>query len=96
MPAPLSGPAPAPEPLYGPVEVGAMLGVKPQVVINWIREGRARPSAEDALGRHRFTAADVLALRASLGTRRSRATMAGDAPRPEGAGPGRPAQGAEG
>lgn len=57
-------------PLMGPVEVGAILGVKPQVVVNWIREGRARPSAVDQMGRNRFTAADVAALRATLGTRR--------------------------
>lgn len=57
-------------PLLGPVEVGEILGVKPQVVVNWIREGRAHPSAVDELGRNRFTAADVAALRAALGTRR--------------------------
>lgn len=70
---------PATEPaegrLYGPVEVGAMLGVKPQVVVNWIRDDRIRPSAVDDLGRNRFTAADVVAIRASLGRHR-----AGDAP----------------
>lgn len=53
--------------LYGPVEVGAFLGVKPQVIVNWIREDRAHPSATDALGRNRFTAGDVRALRESLG-----------------------------
>ncbi|HUY97683.1 MAG TPA: MerR family transcriptional regulator [Verrucomicrobiae bacterium] len=58
------------EALYGPVEVGKQLGVKPQVVINWIREGRALPHGVDAIGRHRFTPADVAELRASLGTRR--------------------------
>lgn len=61
----------APEPvdgeLYGPVEVGAFLGVKPQVIVNWIRSDRAHLSAVDELGRNRFTAADVRALRASLG-----------------------------
>jgi hypothetical protein len=55
--------------LYGPVEVGALLGVKPQVIVNWIRDDRAHPSAVDALGRNRFTAADVRALRDSLGHR---------------------------
>lgn len=60
-----------PGPLLGPVEVGEILGVKPQVVVNWIREGRAHPSAVDELGRNRFTAADVAALRAALGTRRA-------------------------
>ena len=75
MSGPPPGGGPAGGPLYGPAEVAAMLGVKPQVVINWIREGRAHPSADDALGRHRFTAADIAALRASLGTRRRRATM---------------------
>lgn len=53
--------------LYGPVGVGAFLGVKPQVIVNWIREDRAHPSARDELGRNRFTADDVRALRASLG-----------------------------
>lgn len=53
--------------LYGPVEVGAFLGVKPQVIVNWIRADRAHPTAVDELGRNRFTAADVRALRASLG-----------------------------
>ncbi|HEY6378031.1 MAG TPA: hypothetical protein VI316_02515 [Candidatus Dormibacteraeota bacterium] len=53
--------------LYGPVEVGAFLGVKPQVIVNWIRADRAHPTAVDDLGRNRFTAADVRALRASLG-----------------------------
>ncbi len=74
------GPEPPEEPetpLYGPVEVGRLLGVKPQVVINWIREGRAVPHGVDAIGRNRFTPADVAALRASLGTRRDR-------PRPPG------------
>ena len=90
---PPAGPEPTPGPLYGPVEVGAMLGVKPQVIINWIREGRAHPSAEDALGRHRFTAADVEALRASLGTRRTRTTMAGDeGPPSRGRGPDAPVE----
>ena len=63
----------------GPVEVGQILGVKPQVVVNWIREGRAHPSAVDSLGRNRFTAEDVALLRAGLGRRRG--------PRP-GGGPG--------
>jgi predicted site-specific integrase-resolvase len=61
----------------GPVEVGRILGVKPQVVVNWIREGRAHPSAVDAIGRNRFTAEDVARLRAGLGRRRSRATGTG-------------------
>jgi predicted site-specific integrase-resolvase len=61
----------------GPVEVGRILGVKPQVVVNWIREGRAHPSAVDAIGRNRFTAEDVAHLRAGLGKRRSRSTGAG-------------------
>ncbi len=56
----------------GPVEVGRILGVKPQVVVNWIREGRAHPSAVDGIGRNRFTAEDVARLRAGLGRRRSR------------------------
>lgn len=63
----------------GPVEVGRMLGVKPQVVVNWIREGRAHPSAVDSLGRNRFTAEDVARLRAGLGQRRGRAGGAGPA-----------------
>ncbi len=63
----------------GPVEVGRILGVKPQVVVNWIREGRAHPSAVDALGRNRFTAEDVAHLRAGLGQRRSRPVRAGSA-----------------
>jgi predicted site-specific integrase-resolvase len=58
--------------LMGPVEVGAKLGVKPQVVVNWIREGRAHPSAVDELGRFRFTESDVEKLRSSLGQRRRR------------------------
>lgn len=61
----------------GPVEVGRVLGVKPQVVVNWIREGRAHPSAVDAIGRNRFTAEDVARLRAGLGKRRSRPTGTG-------------------
>jgi hypothetical protein len=56
--------------LYGPVEVGALLGVKPQVVVNWIRDDRIRPSAVDEMGRNRFTAQDVRAIRASLGHHR--------------------------
>lgn len=55
--------------LYGPAEVATFLGVKTQVVINWIREDRAQLSAVDELGRNRFTAADVRALRDSLGHR---------------------------
>ena len=62
-------PEPVDGELYGPVEVGAFLGVKPQIIINWIREDRAAPSAVDAVGRNRFTADDVRALRASLGHR---------------------------
>ncbi len=58
------------ESLLGPVEVARLLGVKPQVVINWIREGRAHASAQDKLGRNRFTSQDVERLRASLRTRR--------------------------
>jgi predicted site-specific integrase-resolvase len=54
----------------GPVEVAARLGVKPQVIVNWIREGRAHPSAEDTIGRLRFTEQDVEELRAGLGRRR--------------------------
>ncbi len=61
----------------GPVEVGRILGVKPQVVVNWIREGRAHPSAVDSLGRNRFTAEDVARLRAGLGQRRNRSAGAG-------------------
>ena len=44
-----------------------MLGVKPQVVVNWIRDDRIHPSAVDAVGRNRFTAEDVRRIRASLG-----------------------------
>lgn len=66
----------------GPVEVGRRLGVKPQVVVNWIREGRAHPSAVDSVGRNRFTPADVAALRAGLGHRRER-PRGTQAPRPE-------------
>jgi hypothetical protein len=62
--------------LLGPVEVGRILGVKPQVVVNWIREGRAHPSAVDGIGRNRFTAEDVVRLRAGLGQRRTRSTRA--------------------
>lgn len=51
----------------GPVQVGEALGVKPQVVVNWIREGRAHPSGVDSLGRYRFTPEDLRLLRASLG-----------------------------
>ncbi|MHB8395359.1 MAG: MerR family transcriptional regulator [Candidatus Dormibacteria bacterium] len=54
----------------GPVDVGRLLGVKPQVIINWIREGRARPTAVDGMGRNRFTPEDVERLRAGLGRRR--------------------------
>jgi hypothetical protein len=57
-------------PLMGPVEVGSALGVKPQVVVNWIREGRATPTAVDEIGRLRFTPEDVEALRSGLGHRR--------------------------
>lgn len=46
-----------------------MLGVKPQVVVNWIREDRIHASAVDDIGRNRFTAEDVRRIRASLGTR---------------------------
>ncbi|HXA27345.1 MAG TPA: hypothetical protein VN193_01240 [Candidatus Angelobacter sp.] len=71
MTPPSSDDSARPEPvegeLYGPVEVGPMLGVKPQVVVNWIREDRIHPSAVDDLGRNRFTAADVRRIRASLG-----------------------------
>jgi predicted site-specific integrase-resolvase len=52
--------------LYGPADVGPMLGVKPQVVVNWIREDRIHASAVDELGRNRFTAEDVHRIRASL------------------------------
>ena len=44
-----------------------MLGVKPQVVVNWIREDRIHTSAVDELGRNRFTAEDVRRIRDSLG-----------------------------
>ncbi len=57
--------------------MGRLLGVKPQVIINWIREGRARPTAVDDLGRNRFTSDDVERLRAGLGRRRN------DPPPPE-------------
>jgi hypothetical protein len=60
-------PEPVDGELYGPVEVGPMLGVKPQVVVNWIRDDRIHPSAVDDLGRNRFTADDVRRIRASLG-----------------------------
>lgn len=53
-----------------------MLGVKPQVVVNWIREDRFHPSAVDDLGRNRFTADDVRAIRASLGKGRPAAEAA--------------------
>lgn len=62
---------PRPQPvdgeLYGPAEVGPMLGVKPQVVVNWIRDDRIHASAVDDLGRNRFTADDVRRIRDSLG-----------------------------
>ena len=60
-------PEPVDGQLYGPAEVGPMLGVKPQVVVNWIREDRFHPSAVDELGRNRFTADDVRRMRAGLG-----------------------------
>jgi hypothetical protein len=60
-------PEPVDGELYGPVEVGPMLGVKPQVVVNWIRDDRIHASAVDDLGRNRFTANDVRRIRASLG-----------------------------
>ncbi len=67
----MSDDEPRPEPvdgeLYGPADVGPMLGVKPQVVVNWIREDRFLPSAVDDLGRNRFTADDVRHIRESLG-----------------------------
>ncbi len=63
--------------LMGPLEVGLALGVKPQVVVNWIREGRAHPSAVDELGRFRFTESDVEQLRAGLGQRRRRPAGSG-------------------
>ena len=44
-----------------------MLGVKPQVVVNWVRDDRIHASAVDDLGRNRFTADDVRRIRASLG-----------------------------
>jgi predicted site-specific integrase-resolvase len=53
------------------VEVAGLLGVKPQLIINWIREGRAHPSAVDAVGRNRFTREDVDSLRSTLGRRRT-------------------------
>lgn len=70
MAGPQNGSADELPPLMGPVEVGAALGVKPQVVVNWIREGRATPTAVDGMGRLRFTAKDVEALRSGLGQRR--------------------------
>ena len=60
-------PEPVDGELYGPAEVGPMLGVKPQVVVNWIRDDRIHASAVDELGRNRFTAADVRRIRESLG-----------------------------
>ena len=66
----IARPEPVEGELYGPVEVGALLGVKPQVVVNWIRDDRIKPSAVDELGRNRFTAADVRAIRDSLGHHR--------------------------
>jgi len=63
-------PEPVEGELYGPVEVGAFLGVKPQVVVNWVREDRIHAGAVDELGRNRFTAGDVRRIRASLGTGR--------------------------
>ncbi|GAC1342759.1 MAG: hypothetical protein NVSMB29_14800 [Candidatus Dormibacteria bacterium] len=67
---------PRPDPvdgeLYGPAEVGPMLGVRPQVIVNWIREDRFLPSAVDSIGRNRFTADDVRRMRAGLGTGRAR------------------------
>ena len=62
-----SRPEPVDGELYGPAEVGPMLGVKPQVVVNWIRDDRIHASAVDELGRNRFTADDVRRIRASLG-----------------------------
>ena len=58
------------EELLGPVQVAERLGVKPQLIINWIREGRAHPTAVDGVGRLRFTNRDVDELRAGLGRRR--------------------------
>ncbi|MHB1499791.1 MAG: MerR family transcriptional regulator [Candidatus Dormibacteria bacterium] len=52
------------------MQVAERLGVKPQLIINWIREGRAHPTAVDAVGRLRFTNRDVDELRAGLGRRR--------------------------
>ena len=69
-------PEPVDGQLYGPADVGPMLGVKPQVVVNWIREDRFHPSAVDDLGRNRFTADDVRAIRASLGKGRPAAEAA--------------------
>jgi hypothetical protein len=60
-------PEPVEGELYGPAEVGPMLGVKPQVVVNWVRDDRIHASAVDELGRNRFTAEDVRRIRASLG-----------------------------
>ena len=63
-------PEPVDGELYGPVEVGAFLGVKPQVVVNWVRDDRIHSSAVDELGRNRFTAEDVRRIKASLHTGR--------------------------
>jgi len=60
-------PEPVDGELYGPAEVGPMLGVKPQVVVNWVRDDRIHASAVDELGRNRVTADDVRRIRASLG-----------------------------
>ncbi|MHB1575811.1 MAG: MerR family transcriptional regulator [Candidatus Dormibacteria bacterium] len=54
----------------GPVQAAERLGVRPQLIINWIREGRAHPRAVDSLGRLRFTNQDIEELRAGLGRRR--------------------------
>src|SRR2546428_11091517 len=50
----------AEERLYSITEAAEKLGVSPATIATWIRLGIARASRQDALGRNRYTNADLV------------------------------------
>lgn len=62
----------AEERLYGLAEAAEYLHVSPATVATWIRLGLARASHQDALGRNRYTQADLEDMRRRFHERQAR------------------------
>ena len=65
------------ERLYSITEAAERLGVSPATIATWIRLGIARSSRQDAIGRNRYTEADLVEMERRFQERQAR-KRAGD------------------